>query len=130
MKGIDAVYDGTVGPAVMGTSRFRVLASAALEQESYRVSFNSSAGESDMSTVFARALCEAGGWSVDRSARAALRADRNYDGRVTLTELYTYVARRVMWYLNLTGTLTGSEAQYVQTVQLWPEGDGLVVMQR
>ena len=130
LKGIDAVYDGGVGPAVMGTSRFRVLASAALEQESYRVSFNSSAGESDMSTVFARALCEAGGWSVDRSARAALRADRNYDGRVTLTELYTYVARRVMWYLNLTGTLTGSEAQYVQTVQLWPEGDGLVVMQR
>ena len=130
LKGIDAVYDGGVGPAVMGTSRFRVLASAALEQESYRVSFNSSAGESDMSTVFARALCEAGGWSVDRPARAALRADRNYDGRVTLTELYTYVARRVMWYLNLTGTLTGSEAQYVQTVQLWPEGDGLVVMQR
>ena len=130
LKGIDAVFDGAVGPAVMGTSRFRVLASAALEQESYRVSFNSSAGESDMSTVFARALCEAGGWSIDRGARAALRADRNYDGRVTLTEVYTYVARRVMWYLNLTGTLTGSEGQYVQTVQLWPEGDGLVVMQR
>lgn len=130
LKGIGGVFDGNLGPSVMGTSRFRVLASAALEQESYRVSFNSSAGESDMSTVFARALCEAGGWSIDRGAGTALRADRNYDGRVTLTELYSYVARRVMWYLNLTATLNGVTDQYVQTVQLWPEGDGLVVMQR
>ena len=130
LKGIDAVFDGTVGPAVMGTSRFRVLASAALEQESYRVSFKGSAGETDMSTVFARALCEAGGWSIDRSTRTALRADRNYDGRVTLTELYSYAARRVMWTLNQTGALTGATEQYVQSVQLWPEGDGLVVMQR
>lgn len=130
LKGIIGVFDGSLGPSVLGTSRFRVLASAALEQESYRVSFNSSAGESDMSTVFARALCEAGGWSIDRGANTALRADRNYDGRVTLTELYTYAARRVMWYLNLTATLTGVTDQYVQTVQLWPEGDGLVVMQR
>ena len=114
----------------MGTSRFKVLASAALEQESYRVSFSSSAGESDMSTVFARALCEAGGCNIDRGTGTALRADRNYDGRVTLTELYSYVARRVMWYLNLTATLNGVTDQYVQTVQLWPEGDGLVVMQR
>ena len=130
LKGIGAVFDGSLGPSVLGTSRFRVLASAALEQESYRVSFSSSAGESDMSTVFARALCEAGGWNIDRGANTALRADRNYDGRVTLTELYTYAARRVMWYLNMTATLTGVTDQYVQTVQLWPEGDGLVVMQR
>ena len=130
LKGIGAVFDGNLGPSVLGTSRFRVLASAALEQESYRVSFSSSAGESDMSTVFARALCEAGGWNIDRGANTALRADRNYDGRVTLTELYTYAARRVMWYLNMTATLTGATDQYVQTVQLWPEGDGLVVMQR
>lgn len=126
LKGIDAVFDGTVGPAVMGTSRFRVLASAALEQESYRVSFGDSAAESGMATVFARALCEGGGWSIDRATRTAMRADRNYDGRVTLTELYNYAARRVMWTLNQ----TGANGQYVQTVQLWPEGDGLVVMQR
>ena len=130
LKGIDRVFEGTVGPAVMGTSRFRVLASAALEQESYRVSFRGSAGEADMSTVFARAFCEAGGWSIDRGTPTALRADRNYDGRVTLTELFSYAARRVMWYLNQTVALTGAENPYVQTVQLWPEGDGLVVMQR
>jgi len=130
LKGIDGVFDGVVGPAVMGGSRFRVLASAALEQESYRVSFGGSGGEADMSTVFARALCEAGGWNIDRGARTALRADRNYDGRVTLTELYAYAERRVMWYLNQTGRLTDAVDQYVQTVQLWPEGDRLVVMQR
>jgi hypothetical protein len=59
-----------------------------------------------------------------------MRADRHYDGRVTLTELYDYAARRVMWFLNLSGTLSGANGQYVQSVQLWTEGDGLVVMQR
>ncbi len=130
LKGIEGVFSGTVGPSVMGTSRFRVLASAALEQDSYRVSFSDAAAESGMATVFARALCEAGGWSIDRSARSAMRADLDYDGRVTLNELHAYTARRVMWYLNLTGALTGAEERYVQSVQVWPEGDGLVVFER
>ena len=130
LKGIDGVFGGSLGPAVMATSRFRVLASAALEQDSYRVSFNSDAVESDMATVFARALCEAGGWSIDRAARSSLRADRNYDGCVTLNEAYQYVSRRVAWYLRLTGTLTGAEGEYVQSVQVWPEGDNMVVFGR
>lgn len=130
LKGIDAVFGGAVGPSALATSRFRVLASAALEQDSYRVSFSQSAAETDMATVFARALCEAGGWSVDRADRTNLRADRDYDGRVTLGELYDYTARRVMWLLNLTGSLTQAEGRYVQTVQLWPEGDGTVILGR
>ena len=130
LKGIDAVFSGVVGPAAMDTSRFRVLASAALEQDSYRLSFSREAAEPDMATVFARAVCEAGGWSLERSARAAMRADADYDGRVTLNELYVYAARRVMWYLRLTAQLTGAEADYVQTVQVWPEGDGTVVFGR
>ena len=130
LKGIDAVFGGTVGPPVMATSRFRVLASAALEQDSYRVSFGETASESGMSTVFARALCEAGGWNIDRAARSAMRADLDYDGRVTLTELYNYTARRVMWVLELTGELTDAGGRYVQSVQVWPEGDGTVVFQR
>lgn len=130
LKGIDAVFGGTVGPSVMATSRFRVLASAALEQDSYRVSFSQSAAETDMATVLARALCEAGGWSLERAARSAIRADRDYDGRVTLNELYAYTARRVMWLLNLTGDLTDARGRYVQTVQVWPEGDGTVVLGR
>jgi len=130
LKGIDGVFGGVVGPAVMGTSRFHVLASAALEQESYRVSFGERAAESRMATVFARALCEAGGWRIDQSALGALRADLDFDGQVTLGELREYAARRVMWYLNLTGTLTGAEGRYVQSVQAWPEGDDLVVFAR
>ncbi len=126
LKGIDAVFGGVVGPPVLGGSRFRVLASAALEQDSYRISFSDAAAESDMATVFARALCEAGGWSLDRSARSALRADADYDGAVTLNELYLYTARRVLWYLRLAG---GTDAR-AQSVQVWPEDDGTVVFER
>ena len=126
LKGIDAVFGGMVGPPVLGGSRFRVLASAALEQDSYRISFSGGAAESDMATVFARALCEAGGWSLDRAARSALRADADYDGAVTLNELYAYTARRVLWYLRLAG---GDDAR-AQSVQVWPEADGTVVFER
>ncbi|MBR1822582.1 MAG: Ig-like domain-containing protein, partial [Clostridia bacterium] len=126
LKGVDAVFGGSVGPATMGGSRFKVLASAALEQDSHRISFGDAASESGMATVFARALCEAGGWSMERSARSAMRADLDYDGAVTLNELYVYVARRVMWYLNL----AGADGQYVQTVQVWPEGDDETVFAR
>ncbi len=126
LKGIDAVFGGVVGPPVLDGSRFRVLASAALEQDSYRISFSGDAAESGMATVFARALCEAGGWSLDRSARSALRADADYDGAVTLNELYVYTARRVLWYLRLAG---GADAR-AQSVQVWPEDDGTVVFER
>ena len=130
LEGIDAVFTGQVGPAVMDTSRFHVLASAALEQDSYRLSFSREAAEPDMATVFARAVCEAGGWSLDRAARASLRADADYDGRVTFCELAAYAQRRVMWYLRLTGQLTHAEGDYVQTVRAWPEGDGIVIFER
>ena len=50
-----------------------------------------------------------------------MRADVDYDGAVSLNELYAYTARRVRWYLNLTGTISGEA--YAQSVQVWPEGD-------
>ena len=125
LRGIDAVFGGGVGPAQLNDSRFRVIASAALEQDSHRIGFGEGA-ESAMATVFARALCEAGGWSLERSARAAMRADLDYDGAVTLNELYVYVSRRVRWYLSL----AGSPGQYAQSVQVWPEGDAGVVFER
>lgn len=125
LSGIDAVFEGAAGPPALGTSRFKVLASAALEQDSYRLGFSGDAAESDMATVFARALCEAGGWSVDRAARSAMRADADGDGGVTLNELHAYCARRVAWYLDQAG---GGE--YAQTVQVWPENDGTMVFER
>ena len=132
LRGIDGVFGGTLGPAPLATSRFRVLASAALEQESYRVSFGRKDAESGMSTVFARALCAAGGWDIGRATSSAPPADRNGDGRVTLNELYAYVSRQVMYYLNEAGKKNGAASPYayVQSVQVWPEGDGLVVMQQ
>ena len=98
------------------------------EQDSYRISFNESAVESDMATVFARALCEAAGWSIDRAGRNALRADINYDSSLTLNELFNYTSRRVNWYLEMTSSLSGDT--YVQNVQVYPKGDTSEIFRR
>lgn len=124
LRGIGEVFGGVTGPSQFEGSRFRVLASASVEQDSYRISFRSDAAESDMATVFARAVCDAGGWSIDRAARSAMRADTNYDDVVTMDELYNYAARRVMWYLGLNG------GSYAQSVQVSPEGDVNSVFER
>lgn len=129
LRGIDAVFGGQAGAAAMDDSRFMVLASAALEQDSYRISFDDGAAESGMATVFARALCDAGGWSIGAASRGAMRADADFDGAVTLNELYVYAARRVMWYLEAAGRLSGG-AHYVQSVQVWPEGCAGIVFAR
>ena len=125
LKGVREGFDGLAGPSLFPESRFRVLASASVEQDSYRLSFSQDASQKDMATAFARAVCEAGGWSVDRAARSAMRADVDYDDVVTLDELYSYAARRVMWYLTL-----GGGDEYVQTVQVSPEGDAGSVFER
>ena len=57
------MFQGTVGGASVRGSKYRVIASARLDQDSYRIGF---AGEESMSTVFARALCDGEGWDVDR----------------------------------------------------------------
>ena len=117
LRGICGVFTGGAGPSVFSSSRCRVLASASVEQESYRISFDAVADEDTMATAFARALCEGCGWSIDRAARTPMRADSNEDSVVTLDELARYAARRVMWYLSL------NEGDYAQTVRAFPEGD-------
>ena len=124
LEGIRSVFGGVAGPAPLAASGYRVLASAALEQESYRLGFGERA-EADTATVFARALCDAGGWSLERGAKSAMRADLDHDGEVTLSELSGYVEKRVKWYLDMAGA-----GQYAQTVQAWPEGDGFAVFER
>ena len=76
-----------------------------------------------MSTVFARALCDAAGWNLDLNAPSALNADADYDGRITLDELDSYLTRRVMWYLNLAG-------DYAQSVCVYPKNDSAVIFAR
>ena len=93
LDGVASVFQGTVGPASFRGSKYLVVASALLDQDSYRIGFAED-GE-DMATVFARALCDAAGWSIDRGAQSAMNADADYDGRITLDELGSYMARRV-----------------------------------
>lgn len=122
LQGITSVFQGVSGGASAHGSKFKVIASAKLDQDSHRISFDSD-GASGMATVFARALCDAMGWSMERGATAAMKADVNYDGRITLSELGNYLNRRVTWYLNLAG-------DYTQTVCVYPALDNGVVFAR
>lgn len=114
----------TPASPVFASSRYRVLASAMVDQDSYRLSFDATAQETRMATLFARAVCEGCGWSIDAAARRAMRADINYDNAVSLDELYRYARRRVMWYLGLT------HSGHVQTVQTAPEGSVAPLFER
>ena len=130
LAGIGAVFGGQMGEAPLASSRYRVLASAALEQDSYRIGFKREGAALEMDTVFARALCEAGGWDVDRGAWSAMRADLNYDNEVTMAELYGYLTRRALWLLSRADALNGESGVQPQTIQLWPRTDGGVVFAR
>lgn len=123
-KGITGAFSGA---AIRG-SKYKVLASAGLDQDSYRIAFNADAGAGTMATAFARALCDGAGWDVDRGDRGTMGADSNYDGSITLDELYQYMRSRVDWYLNVASSLTGQI--YRQSVQVWPEGDPFVIFRR
>ena len=83
-----------------------------------------------MATVLARALCDGAGWSIGLARRAALRADADYDRRITFNEIAQYAARRVCWYLDVAGDLAGASASYVQNVQVYPQGDPFVLLGR
>ena len=130
LSGIGAVFGGQAGGAPMATSRYRVLASAALEQDSYRIGFTKAGGDAEMDTVFARALCEAGGWDVDHGTRSAMCADLNYDGEVSMAELYGYLTRRALWLLSRANALSEDSGILPQTVKLWPETDAATVFAR
>lgn len=106
-------------------SRYKVLCSAAPEEDSYRLGYGDSEGE--VATVFGMALCDALGWDMQNRQKGSLSADMNYDGRITLWEAYLYIARRVPWYLSLADGGTG---RYAQNVQAYPEGDGFLLFER
>ena len=106
-------------------SRYKVLCSAAPEEDSYRLGYGDSEGE--VATVFGMALCDALGWDMENRRKGALGADMNYDGRITLWEAYLYTARRVPWYLSLAD---GGEGRYAQNVQAYPKGDSFLLFER
>ncbi len=123
-RGVTGAFSGA---AIRG-SKYRVLCSAALDEDSYRIAFNENADTGVMTTVFARALCDGAGWSVDRGEKTAMGADRNYDGEISFDELHRYMAHRVNWYLEIASSLTGED--YRQSVQAYPEGDPFVLFGR
>ncbi|HIS02436.1 MAG TPA: Ig-like domain-containing protein [Candidatus Pullichristensenella avicola] len=129
-RGIVSVFAGRVGQPAFAASKYKVIASASLDQDSYRISFDENVTESDMATVLARALCDGAGWSIGLARRAALRADADYDRRITFNEIAQYAARRVCWYLDVAGELAGASASYVQNVQVYPQGDPFVLLGR
>ena len=123
-KGITGAFSGA---AIRG-NKYKVIASAGLDQDSYRIAFNAEAGAGTMATAFARALCDGAGWDIDRNDRGTMGADADYDGSITLNELYQYMHSRVNWYLEIASSLTGQT--YRQSVQVWPEGDPFVIFTR
>lgn len=114
-------------PAI-ALSKYKVICSAGLDQDSFRIAFNENADSGVMATVFARALCDGAGWNIDRNIRSAMGADRDYDRAVSLGELSEYMQRRVNWYLDIASDLTGG--QYIQSVQVYPEDDPFVLFER
>ena len=123
-RGVTGAFSG----ASIRGSKYKVIASAGLDQDSYRIAFNAEANAGEMATVFARALCDGAGWDLDRNARGTMGADQNYDGSITLNELYQYMSGRVNWYLEIASSLTGQS--YRQSVQVYPEGDPFVIFTR
>lgn len=123
-RGVTGAFSG---PSIRG-SKYKVIASAGLDQDSFRIAFNENADTGVMATVFARVLCDGAGWNIDNNARGTMGADRNYDGSITLGELQEYMAARVNWYLDIASDLTGED--YRQSVQVYPEGDPLILFER
>lgn len=119
---------GAFASAAVHGSKYKVLCSAGLDEDSYRMAFNENATAGVMATIFARALCDGAGWNIDLDRRGTMGADQNYDGSITLNELYMFMFNRVNWYLNLASDMTGT--QYRQSIQVYPEGDPFVLFER
>ena len=109
-------------------SKYKVIASAGLDEDSFRIAFNEHADSGVMATVFARSLCDGAGWDIDRNVPGTMSADANYDGSITLNELQDFMVGRVNWYLEIASDLTGQD--YRQSIQVYPQGDPLVLFER
>ncbi len=118
---------GAFSSSIRG-SRYVVLCSAAADEDSYRLALNAEAESGVMATVFARSLCDGAGWNIDKDTRGTMNADANYDGEITMSELCSYMQKRVNYYLSLAEKLTGGS--YRQSVSMYPEISTLTVFRR
>ena len=72
-----------------------------------------------MATVFGRSLAEGAGWDLIKDKSAVMRADLERDRAITLHEIFLYTKKRTNWRL--------STSDVRQTVQIYPEGDPLIL---
>lgn len=122
-----AFVDGFSGATLasgLRMSKYKVICSSGLEQQSYRLGFDGATDGENIGTVLARSLCEGAGWDFIADKRTAMRADADFDGMVSLADMAVFLRQRVTWYLDQTG------GEYEQTVQVYPENDGFVLFQR
>lgn len=123
--GFTEVFSGASVASGLRMSKYKVICSSGLEQQSYRLGFSGAAvGEEAIGTVLARSLCEGAGWDFIADKRSAMRADADFDGTVTLGDMEVFLDRRIEWYLSQTG------GTYEQNVQVYPASDGFVLFQR
>ncbi len=100
------------------SSKYKVLVSSSYDQKSYRIASGTSATESTVSTVFARAFTEALGWDLMKDKTISIRGDLDNNRQITLNEAFLYARKRCMYYLTNAAGMRGRQA-----VQVWPEGD-------
>ncbi|MDO4355126.1 MAG: caspase family protein [Clostridia bacterium] len=123
-QGFTDEFSGEALASGLRMSKYKVICSSGLEQQSYRLGFDGAADGDNIGTVLARSLCEGAGWDFIGDKRSAMRADADFDGTVTLADMAVFLKQRVRWYLDQTG------GDYEQTVQVYPENDGFVLFQR
>lgn len=119
---------GEFAQSQLSSSKYKVICSAGLDQDSYRLALNEEGGSGVMATLFARALCDGAGWSIDRGVPSSMGADADFDGRISIGELADYMQMRINWYLDIVAEKTG--VSYRQDIQVYPEGDPLILVER
>lgn len=124
-EGFVHAFSGASVASGLRMSKYKIICSSGLEQQSYRLGFaGAPQGSESIATVLARCLSEGAGWDLIGDKRSAMRADVDFDGTVTLSDMAEFLNQRIGWYLDQTG------GTYEQNIQVYPEGDGFVLFQR
>lgn len=124
-EGFVHAFGGASVASGLRMSKYKIICSSGLEQQSYRLGFaGAPQGSESIATVLARCLSEGAGWDLIGDKRSAMRADVDFDGTVTLSDMAEFLDQRIGWYLDQTG------GTYEQNIQVYPEGDGFVLFRR
>lgn len=124
-QGFAGAFAGATAGSGLRLSKYKVICSSGLEQQSYRLGFaGAPEGAESIGTLLARCLCEGAGWDFIGDKRSAMRADADFDGTVTLGDMQVFLDQRIGWYLQQIG------GSYEQNVQVYPENDGFVLFER